>query len=68
MLILGNPQQSAYVERYYTSEGYGWLNHYLFDSIEDVQSHATQWLWTYNNERPNMALNGITPMMKLAAA
>jgi putative transposase len=47
---------------------YDWLNHYLFESIEDVQNRATQWLWIYNNERPNMALNGITPMMKLAAA
>ncbi|TWQ32650.1 transposase, partial [Xanthomonas vasicola] len=24
------------------------------------------WLWTYNHERPNMALGGITPAMKLA--
>ena len=64
----GNPQQNAYVERYNRTVRYDWLNHYLFDSIEEVQNHATQWLWTYNNERPNMALNGITPMMKLAAA
>jgi len=49
-------------------KGYGWLNHYLFDSIEDAQNRATQWLWIYNNGRPNMALNGITTMMKLAAA
>ena len=64
----GNPQQNAYVERYNRTVRYDWLNHYLFDSIEEVQNHATQWLWSYNNERPNMALNGITPMMKLAAA
>ena len=64
----GNPQQNAYVERYNRTVRYDWLNHYLFDSIEDVQNRATQWLWIYNNERPNMALNGITPMMKLAAA
>ena len=63
-----NPQQNAYVERYNRTVRYDWLNHYLFDSIEDVQNRATQWLWIYNNERPNMALNGITPMMKLAAA
>jgi putative transposase len=65
---LGNPQQNAYAERYNRTVRYDWLNHYLFDSIEDVQNRATQWLWIYNNERPNMALNGITPMMKLAAA
>ena len=64
----GNPQQNAYVERYNRTVRYDGLNYYLFDSIEDVQNRATQWLWIYNNERPNMALNGITPMMKLAAA
>ena len=64
----GNPQQNAYVERYNRTVRYDWLNHYLFDSIEDVQNRATKWLWIYNNERPNMALNGITPIMKLAAA
>ena len=64
----GNPQQNAYVERYNRTVRYDWLNHYLFESIDEVQRHATNWLWTYNNERPNMALNGITPMMKVAAA
>ena len=64
----GNPQQNAYVERYNRTVRYDWLNHYMFESIDEVQRHATNWLWTYNNERPNMALNGITPMMKLAAA
>ena len=64
----GNPQQNAYVEGYNRTVRYDWLNHYLFESIDEVQRHATNWLWTYNNERPNMALNGITPMMKLAAA
>jgi putative transposase len=40
----------------------------LFGSIEEVQDAATRRLWTYNNERPNMALGGITPMQKLAMA
>ncbi|MBN9286328.1 MAG: transposase, partial [Gammaproteobacteria bacterium] len=31
-----------------------------------VQKKATDWLWHYNHERPNMALGGITPKMKLA--
>jgi putative transposase len=42
--------------------------HYLFESIEEVQDHATRWLWTYNHERPNMAIGGITPKQKLALA
>jgi len=29
---------------------------------------ATQWLWLYNNERPIMAIGGITPKQKLAQA
>ncbi|SDE87966.1 putative transposase, partial [Paracoccus isoporae] len=29
---------------------------------------ATKWLWTYNNERPNMGNGGITPAMKLKMA
>jgi len=47
---------------------YDWLAHYLFDSIDEVQDYATRWLWTYNHERPNMALGGITPKQKLALA
>ncbi|MBK6651148.1 MAG: hypothetical protein IPG42_16580 [Betaproteobacteria bacterium] len=26
--------------------------------------HATQWMWMYNHERPNMALGGITPKQR----
>jgi putative transposase len=64
----GNPQQNAYIERYNRTVRYDWLAQYLFDCITEVQEYATQWLWTYNNERPNMALGGITPMQKLATA
>ena len=63
----GNPQQNAYIERYNRTVRYDWLAQYLFHSIAEVQEYATQWLWTYNNERPNMALGGITPQQKLAA-
>jgi putative transposase len=44
------------------------LGQYLFKSISQVQDFATRWLWTYNHERPNMALGGITPKQKLALA
>jgi transposase InsO family protein len=47
---------------------YDWLGQYLFNSIAQVQEYATRWLWTYNHERPNMALGGITPKQKLALA
>lgn len=61
----GNPQQNAYIERYNRTVRYDWLNGYLFSDIREVQEHATKWLWTYNNERPNTAIGGITPRQKL---
>jgi len=64
----GNPQQNAYIERYNRTVRYDRLAQYLFDSIKEVQEYATRWLWTYNYERPNMALGGITPMHKLTTA
>jgi putative transposase len=64
----GKPQQNAYIERYNRTVRYDWLAHYLFDSIEEVQDYATRWLWSYNHERPNMAIGGITPKQKLALA
>ena len=57
----GNPQQNAYIERYNRTVRYDWLAQYLFESIGAVRDYATQWLWYYNNERPNMGLDGITP-------
>jgi len=64
----GTPQQNAYVERYNRTVRYDWLNQYLFESIEDVQDYATKWLWTYNNERPNMGIGGLTSRRKLKTA
>ncbi|MCG9060231.1 IS3 family transposase [Laribacter hongkongensis] len=62
----GKPQQNAYVERFNRTVRYDWLGHYLFESIAEVQDYATNWLWLYNHERPNMALGGITPKQRLA--
>jgi len=62
----GKPQQNAYVERYNRTVRYDWLGHYLFDSIAEVQEYASEWIWTYNHQRPNMGLGGITPKQKLA--
>jgi len=64
----GDPQQNAYIERYNRTVRTEWLGRYHFESIEDVQDHATKWLWTYNNERPNMGIGGMTPIQKLKAA
>ena len=61
----GCPQQNAYIERFNRTVRYDWLSQYIYEDIEELQSRATQWLWTYNNERPNMGIGGITPIQKL---
>lgn len=64
----GKPQQNGYVERYNRTVRYEWLSQYLFESIEEIQAFATNWLWTYNNERPNTAIGGIPPARKKSLA
>jgi putative transposase len=64
----GQPQQNAYIERYNRTVRYDGLSQSLFDTMEAVQAAGTAWLWTYNNDRPNMALGGMTPAMKRARA
>ncbi len=64
----GKPQQNAYVERFNRTVRHEWLDQHLFESIAQAQDTATKWLWNYNNERPNMALGGITPIQKLTRA
>ncbi len=49
----GKPQQNAYVERYNRTVRHEWLDQHLFESIEHARDTATEWLWRYNNERPN---------------
>ena len=45
-----------------------WLDQHIIENIEEAQDYATQWLWTYNNDRPNMGIGGITPAQKLKIA
>jgi transposase len=61
----GKPQQNAYIERYNRTVRHEWLDQYIIESIEEAQKHATQWLWTYNNDSPKMGIGGITPAQKL---
>lgn len=51
------------IARYVTK---GW--EHLFDSIDHAHLRATDWLWRYNNKRPNMAIGAITLNKKLALA
>ncbi|WP_255779039.1 integrase core domain-containing protein [Mycetohabitans sp. B8] len=36
--------------------------------FDHVQQFATDWMWTYNHDRPNMALGGLTPKQRPAMA
>ena len=71
----------ANIERYNRTVRHEWLDQYLIESIEEAQGFATQWLWTHNNDRPDIALmvckptiagqrriGGITPAQKLKMA
>jgi putative transposase len=63
----GKPTQNAYVERFNRTVRHEWLELTIFESIEQAQHLATRWMWTYSNERPNMAIGGIPPKMKTVA-
>ena len=64
----GKPQQNACIERYNRTVRGEWLSQYIFETIQEAQDQATEWLWTYNNERPKMGIGGITPAMNITPA
>jgi putative transposase len=77
----GKRQQNAYVGRYNRvrhwartngafdgSLRHEWPDLYIFETIEEVQQIATEWLSTYNHERPNRGIGGVTPAVKLKMA
>lgn len=57
----GKPTQNAFVERFNRTVRHEWLELVNFESIQQAQFLATQWLWSYNNERPNSAIGGVPP-------
>ena len=64
----GKPTQNADIERFNRTVRHEWLDLHVFDSIEQAQQLATQWLWIYNNERPHTAIGGLPPRQLLNAA
>ncbi len=59
----GKPQKNAYIERHNRTIRYSWVSKHLFDTLEEVQEYATQWLWFYNHQRPHRANGGKPPLM-----
>lgn len=64
----GKPQQNAYIQRYNRTVRHEWLDQNIFETIEEAKDQATKWLWTYNNDRPNMGIGEVTLAMKLKTA
>ncbi|EDQ04814.1 hypothetical protein DSM14862_01688 [Sulfitobacter indolifex] len=77
----GRPRQNVYAEPYSRTvrpshrnfvstagQWDEWLGQYILEAIEEAQDQATEWLWTYNNERPNMGIGGMTLTTKLNTA
>ena len=64
----GKPTQNAYIERFNRTARHEWLDLHEFTSVAHAQLLATQWLWQYNNERPNSAIGGVPPTRLLQAA
>ena len=64
----GKPTQNAYIERYNRTVRHEWLDMHAFESVDHAQHLATEWLWLYNNERPNTAIGGVPPRRLLEAA
>jgi len=64
----GKPTQNAYIERFNRTARHEWRDMHLFHSVAHAQLLATQWLWSYNNERPNTAIAGLPPRWLLKAA
>ena len=62
----GKPQQNVYVERFNRTVRYEWLFQHYWESINEVQEFATQWMYKYNHLRPNIVLGGIIPKQRLA--
>lgn len=64
----GKPTQNAYIERFNRTVSHEWLDLHDFDTVEQAQVLATQWLWIYNNERPHTAIGGVPPCHQTIAA
>ena len=63
---LAKLQKNAYVDRFNRTVRYVWLSQHYWESINEVQEFATQWMYKYDHQRSNMTLDGIAPKQRLA--
>ena len=57
----GRPAQNAFIERFNRTYRTEVLNAYVFESLEQVQEISSEWVQSYNEERPPEALAGVAP-------
>jgi putative transposase len=57
----GEPSQNADIERFNRTFRTEVLDAWLFNSIEQVQAIADDWLTPYNEYRPHDSLGGVPP-------
>ena len=63
-----NRLANAYIERFNRTARHEWLDLHRFDSLDQARQLATQWIWEYNNVRPNTAIGGVPPRRLMMAA
>ncbi len=59
---LGKPNQNAFVERFNRSFRDEVLNANLFNSVDQAQEVADDWVQDYNEFRPHESLGDVAPM------
>lgn len=57
----GKPDQNAFIERFNRTFRTEVLSAYLFNSVEEVQQTADNWLVDYNQFRPHESLGNVPP-------
>lgn len=57
----GKPAQNGYIERFNRTYREDVLDMYIFESLNDVMRITTNWMISYNNERPHESLGNQSP-------
>jgi putative transposase len=57
----GKPNQNGFIERLNKTFREDILDSYIFDTTQQAQDYANQWICMYNNERPHESLNNMPP-------
>ena len=64
-LYLSSIQKILIISKFH-KDFYSWISRYYLKDLEEIQDFANDWMWSYINKRPNMALGGFTLKQRLA--